>query len=225
MARVLVIEDNADLQQLLSIALNKDGYEVHYAFNGKEGYERILTLQPDIILLDLMMPVMNGMEVIKLVTTNTIVRDIPIIVMTAHGDRPDMLESNIRAQGVREYMRKPFEMTELRSKVRRLLTQYPRAAMTPVQIAKGHVRLDTKLRTLWIDDRRIATLPPTRSDVLRVLIGAPGAVARERLLKEVWGDEGSVAALEKTIQRLREDLGPVESRRLQTTAEGYELVG
>lgn len=225
MARILIIEDNGDLQELLSVAFNHEGYEVSYAFNGQEGYDRILALQPDIILLDLMMPVLNGIEVIKLVTTNTSVRDIPIVVMTAHGDKADMLEHSIKAQGVRAYLRKPFEMAEIKGIVRRLLAQYPRRAVPSAQVAKGELRLDTKLRTVWICDRLVTTLAPIRAEVLRVLIEASGPVTREKLLKEVWGAEGSVAALEKTISRLREDLGVEGAQRLQTTADGYELVG
>ncbi|MFI5346381.1 MAG: response regulator transcription factor [Elusimicrobiota bacterium] len=225
MARILIVEDSGDLQELLSVTFNREGYEVYYAFNGKEGYDKVLAVQPDILLLDLMMPVLNGVEVIKLVTSNTLVRDIPIVVMTAHGDKADMLESSILAQGVREYVRKPFELAHLKSVVRRLLAQYPRRAVASSQVAKGRVRLDTKMRTLWIEDRRIATLSPTRAEVMRVLIKAEGPVRREKLLREVWDSESSVAALEKTIQRLREDLGPIEAGRLQTTADGYELIG
>ena len=225
MARILIIEDNGELQQLLSLTFTREGFDVHYAFNGKEGYDKILSLQPDVILLDLMMPVLNGMEVIKLVSTNTSVRDIPIIVMTAHSDHADMLEHSNNAPGVREYVRKPFEFAHMKKVVNRLLSQYPRKPRDVTQVAKGQVRLDTKMRTLWIDDKRVATLPPTRAEVLRVLLEASGAVKREKLLTEVWGDEGSVAALEKTIQRLREDLGTSQAQRLQTTPEGYELVG
>ncbi|MDE2490568.1 MAG: response regulator transcription factor [Elusimicrobia bacterium] len=225
MARLLIIEDSGDLQQLLSLAFHREGYEVYYAFNGKEGHDKILAVQPDVILLDLMLPIMNGVEIIKLVTANAAIRDIPIVVMTAHGDKADMLESSVRAQGVREYVRKPFELAQIKSIVRRLLAQYPRRAAPAAQVAKGKVRLDVKLRALWIDDRSAGTLSPTPAEVLRVLLAASGPVGREKLLREVWGAEGSVAALEKTIQRLREALGPEESKRLQTTAEGYELVG
>lgn len=224
MAKILIVEDDGDLQNMLSIALNQEKYELHYAFNGKEGYEKVLSAQPDVILLDLMLPVLNGVEVIKLVTTNTLVRDIPIIVMTAHGDKADMLESSIKAQGVREYLRKPFEIAKLKSTIRRMLTQYPRKAAAPSQVAKGVVRLDTQFRTLWINDRMVATLSPTKAQVLRALIESKGALKRDKLLQAVWGDEGSEAALEKTIQRLREDLGE-HAQRLQTTAEGYELIG
>ena len=224
MAKILIVEDDGDLQNMLSVALNREKYEMHYAFNGKEGYDKILSIQPDVILLDLMLPVLTGIEVIKRVTTNTLVRDIPIIVMTAHGDKADMLETSIRAQGVREYLRKPFEIAELKSLIKRMLSHYPRHPTTSTQLAKGAVRLDTQFRTVWVDDNRVATLSLTKAEVLKYLLEAKGPVKRDKLLAAVWGDKGSIAALEKTIQRLREDLGP-HSERLQTTSDGYEIVG
>ncbi len=224
MARVLIIEDDGDLQHMLSIALNQEGYEVHYAFNGKEGYEKILSVQPDVILLDLMMPILNGVEVIKLVTTNTMIKDIPIIVMTAHGDKADMLESSIKAQGVREYLRKPFEIAEMKRQIKRMIAQYPRKSAAPAQVAKGAIRLDVKFRTVWINDKMIATLSPTKASVLKILLDAKGPVKREKILTAVWGAKGSASALEKTIQRLREDFGS-EGQRIQTVSDGYELIG
>lgn len=224
MAKLLIIEDDGDLQQVLSVVFNREGYELHYAFNGKEGYDKMLAVQPDVVLLDLMLPVLNGVEVLKLVTTNTSLKDIPIIVMTAHGDKADMLEHSIKAQGMRAYLKKPFELGDIRSLVRRMLTQYPRNPVTAAEVAKGEVRLDLKFRTVWVKDRMVATLSPMKASVLQVLLETKGAVKREKLLQSVWGDKTSVTAMEKTIQRLREDLG-AEGRRLQTTAEGYELVG
>ncbi|MDD5657852.1 MAG: response regulator transcription factor [Elusimicrobia bacterium] len=225
MPRILIVEDDGDLQQILSLAFNREGFETHYAFNGKEGYEKILALQPDIILLDLMLPILNGVEVIKLVTSNISVREIPIIVMTAHGDKADMLEQSIRAHGVREYVRKPFEIKALVGLVRRLIAQYPRVAAPQSEVAKGEVRLDTRFRTVWISGQAVATLAPTRASVLKMLLEAKGPVKREKLLQAVWGSNEHVSALEKTIQRLREDLGPEGGKRIQTTEDGYELVG
>lgn len=224
MAKLLIIEDDGDLQQVLSVAFNRAGYELHYAFNGKEGYDKMIALQPDVVLLDLMMPILNGIEVIKLAATNTSLKDIPIIVMTGHGDKEAMLEHSIKAQGVRAYLKKPFELKEMTALVKRMLAQYPRNPMTASEVAKGAVRLDVKFRTVWVNDRMLATLSPMKASVLQILLGSKGPVKREKLLQAVWGEEGSVPALEKTIQRLREDLGD-EGRRLQTTAEGYEIVG
>jgi two-component system phosphate regulon response regulator PhoB len=225
MPRLLIIEDDGDLQQVLSFACNREGFETHYAFNGKEGYNKILALQPDLILLDLMLPIMSGVDVIKMVTSNTSVRDIPIVVMTAHGDKADMLEQSLRAQGVREYLRKPFEIKSLISLVKRLIAQYPRNPAPPAEVAKGEVRLDTRFRTVWISGQTVATLSPTRAEVLKMLIEAKGAIKREKIISEVWGSGDHVSALEKTVQRLREDLGPEGGKRIQTTGEGYELIG
>ena len=224
MAKLLIIEDDGDLQQMLSIVFTREGFEVHYAFNGQEGYDKVLAIQPDFLVLDLMLPVLNGVEVIKRVTNNTLTRDIPIIVMTAHSDKADMRENSIRAYGVREYLRKPFEVSELKSLVKRLLANYPRQVAEPTHIAKGAMRLDTKFRTVWVNDARVATLSPTKAELLKLLIEAKGSVKRERLIQSVWGKDGSVGSLEKTVQRLREDLGE-HAQRLQTTADGYELIG
>jgi DNA-binding response OmpR family regulator len=224
MAKLLIIEDDGDLQQVLSLVFNREGYELYYAFNGKEGYDKMLAVQPDVVLLDLMLPILNGVEVIKLVTTNTSLTDIPIIVMTAHGDKAEMLEHSIKAQGVRAYLKKPFELGEIRSLVRRMLSQYPRNPVSVAEVAKGEIRLDIKFRTVWIKDKMTATLSPMKAALLQTLLQAKGPVKREKLLHAVWGSEGSIPALEKTIQRLREDLGD-EGRRLQTTPEGYEIVG
>jgi DNA-binding response OmpR family regulator len=153
-------------------------------------------------------------------------RDIPIVVMTAHGDRNETLEKLIKAEGVRGYVRKPFEMAEVRGLVRRILAAHKREGAGGAKIVKGEFKLDPKLRTVWVSDRLVATLSPTLAEVLRVLLEAEGPVPREVLLKSVWRDkEGSVAALEKTVQRLREELGGRDARRLQTTSSGYEIVG
>lgn len=224
MARLLIVEDDGDLQQLLSLALTREGYEVHYAFNGQEGLDKALALQPNVVLLDIMLPVLNGREVLVRLSENTLLRDIPVIVMTAHGDKPEMLEDSLRAQGARAYLRKPFDMAEMKSLVRRVLAQYPRRASSPSLTAKGQVRLDKSFRTVWVGDKHVATLSPLRASVLEVLISAKGSVRREKLLQAVWGKNGSSASLDKTIQRLREDLG-LEGARIQTTPDGYELVG
>ena len=224
MSRVLIIEDDGDLQQLLSITLNRDQHEVHYAFNGREGFDKVLQLQPDLILLDLMMPVLNGVEVLRMLSANTLVKDIPVIVMTAHGDKADQLERSLDGNGVRAYLRKPFDLGEMRKLLRRLIEQYPRHAVPGAEIAKGEVKLDTRYRTVWVQGKLIATLSPARAKLLTVLIESRGPVARARLMHAVWGASGKDASLEKAIQRLREDFGDAAAR-IQTAEAGYELIG
>jgi DNA-binding response OmpR family regulator len=224
LARILSIEDDAELQHLIGVSLFKEGYEVHYAFNGKEGLEKIFSLHPDLILLDMMLPILSGVEVIKQVTSNTQTRGIPIIVMTAFTDQANTLEQSLKAQGIREYVQKPFRVTELVSLIGRTIESSPQAPPPPNAISKGGVKLIPQYRTVWINDQMVATLPHKRAELLRALLEAKGAVKREKLLDHLWGPSASMNLLEKTIQRLREDLGPA-ANRIQTTADGYELVG
>jgi DNA-binding response OmpR family regulator len=225
MSRILIIEDEGSLQELLALAFFNEGYEPHHAFNGKDGLNKILSLRPDVVLLDLMMPIMSGIEVLKRVNEHAELRAIPIIVITAHADQPEFVEQNIRLYGAREYVRKPFQIGELVRLVARLIAQAPAKKGAPKPVAKGAVRLDLQFRTVWIDDQLIATLSPHKADLLRLLIESEGPVKREKIQSEIWGPGDHVAALEKTVQRLRDDFGPKESRRIQTTPEGYLLVG
>ncbi|MBI4345826.1 MAG: response regulator transcription factor, partial [Elusimicrobia bacterium] len=160
MARILSIEDDADLQHLIGLTLHSNGFEVQYAFNGKEGYEKILSMHPDLILLDLMLPGMNGIEILKAVKSNKEVRDLPIIVITAYGDDVSMLEHSVKALGAVEYLRKPIEMSVLVSHIRRALAASPKLEAPPEEIRRGVIRADPRFRTLFINDRLVATLPP-----------------------------------------------------------------
>ncbi len=221
MTRVLSIEDDADLQRLLAITLVAEGFEMHYAFTGPEGYEKAITLHPDVLLCDMMLPGYGGPELIKRLKANPATRDVPIIVMTAFYDTASLVESEIRKLGVIEYMRKPVRLSELVRALRRLEPDKP-AAREPAAVSKGRLRLEPTSRGVWLDDRLIATLPPTRFSALLALAEAAGPVARARLMRRVWNRDDCESSLEKTIQRLREDLG-LAAGLLRTTDDGYEL--
>lgn len=219
-----MIEDSGDLQALLSFALNGEGYSVDYAFNGKEGYEKILATHPDLVMLDLMLPGMNGLEILEKLSVNQNMQTLPIIVMTAHGDAKDKIERKVKSFGAREYVRKPFNIKDVIGLVGRTLSRQAAATTSSKNISKGGVRLELGYKTLWIEDRLVATLSPYKVKLLELLLGAKGPVHREKLILGIWGKTGNPAVLEKLVQRLREDLGE-ESRRLQTSEEGYELIG
>jgi DNA-binding response OmpR family regulator len=227
MAKLVIIEDDPELQHLLGLTLYKQGYECTYAFNGKEGFEKILAGPPDLIVLDLMLPVLSGAEVVKLVMENPALRTIPIIVMTGWGGDADRLEKSLRAQGVREYVKKPFVISELVGLIDRVLRQHPaKSAPKARRVGKGDVQLDLRMRTVWIADKLAATLPAQRAELLKVLLESAGPVSRQKLIHAVWGGEkAGAAALEKAVQRLREDLGPAQRSRIRTTPEGYEFLG
>lgn len=233
MSRILSIEDDHQLQFLVGTALFREGLEVHYAFNGQEGYEKILSLNPDLILLDLMIPVMNGIELLKKIKSNKATADIAVIIVTAYGDHNNgvnLMETSVKALGAVEYLRKPFSIADLISKVKNTLEKFPRtnnetaSTIADGELRKGVIRADPRTRCVWIKDRLVATLPRKRFELLNRLMEKSGPVSKEALLKELGYDNSQINTLEKNLQRLREDFG-TEEFRIKTSTSGYELGG
>lgn len=221
MHRILSVEDDPDFQHLISIALRNQGYDVHYAFTGPEGHEKALSLNPDLILLDMMLPGMNGPEVIARLKKNKATKDIPVIVLTGYPAGANFRESEAMALGAVEYLRKPVQIEELLKSLRRLLSG--RKSKAPFAVwERGAVRITPESKSVWIGGRMAANLAPKRFEVLFHLLQKEGASPWEELLRKIWGREGTKNDLEKTVQRLREDLG-AEGWRLSTTREGYQL--
>ncbi len=221
MARILSVEDDPDLQHLVSYALRNQGFEVHYAFTGPEGIEKTLQLNPDLILLDMMLPGLNGTEVVRRLKEQKATRDIPIVVLTSYPDDADFLESAVRALGAVEYLRKPVRLEELVGHVRRLLDG--RGGKAPFCVReRGEIRAILETRTVVIGAKTLVGLPAKRFEVLCVLLRTDEEVPWEDLVREVWGADGTKNDLEKTVSRLRQDLGP-DAHRLSTTRRGYRL--
>lgn len=221
MARILSVDDDPDFQHLISIALRNQGFEVHYAFTGPEGHEKALSLNPDLILLDMMLPGLNGHEVIKLLKKNKTTKDMPIIVLTAFSAGANVFQSEIMALGVIEYLRKPVQLEALVKAIRRLLSA--RKTKPPFAVWKrGAFRIVSETKSVWIGGTMVASLAPKRFEVLFHLLQCDGELPWEELVLKVWGRDGKKNDLEKTVQRLREDLG-AEGYRLSTTRAGYQL--
>lgn len=222
MQRILSVEDDPDFQHLISFILRRQGYEVHYAFTGPEGHEKALSLNPDLILLDMMLPGLNGIEVVKLLNKHKSTRDIPVIVLTAYPSDVNFFESEIQAIGAVEYLRKPVQSDELISRVRRLLSG--RGNRPPSAVwERGTLRILPDSKTVWIGARMIANLAPKRFEVLFHLLQSKGEVPWQDLVFKIWGRDGTKNDLEKTVQRLRADLGS-EGYRVSTTRAGYQLI-
>jgi two-component system phosphate regulon response regulator PhoB len=228
MARILSVEDDEHIQHLIGQVLFQQGYEMHYAWNGQEGYEKVLSIKPDLILLDLMLPIMNGVEFLEKLKQQKPVRAIPVIIVTAYGDEADMLKYAVEALGAESYIRKPINFQELVRSVKVVLAQTaakPRVNGKDQELRKGAVRGDPQLLTIWIDDRLVATLPYKEFALFETLIKSPGPMKKEELLRELGYEAGQGDALKQVLHRLRDSLGAVESKRIRTTPEGYELLG
>jgi DNA-binding response OmpR family regulator len=221
MSAILSVEDDPEFQQLVSRILRNQGYEVSYAFTGPEGHEKALMLRPDLILLDMMLPGLNGVEVVKLLKSHKETRAIPIIVLTAYPFDATFFESEVKALGPIEYLRKPVRTEELVARVKFLTGGRAPAASAAVW-ERGAFRLFPESKTVRIGARVAANLGPKRFEVLFHLLQSGGEVPWTELVRKVWGRDGTKNDLEKTVSRLRDDLGP-EAYRLSTTRRGYRL--
>lgn len=125
MALILVIEDNPELQEFLKVALGTEGLEVVAALDGKEGLDAAAARKPDLIILDMMLPTMNGLQVIRALKADPALKAVPVIVTTAYYSDVEFLESALRSEGAVEYLRKPVKVDELLLAVKKNLA--PRA--------------------------------------------------------------------------------------------------
>ncbi|MBI5596845.1 MAG: response regulator transcription factor [Elusimicrobia bacterium] len=229
MGRILSIEDDSDIQQMMGQALFSEGHEMHYAWNGEEGWEKLLACDPDLLLLDLMLPVLNGVELLQRMRAHRPMRSTPVLVVTAYGDDAGMLRHALEALGAERFLRKPVEQRELRRLVAAELSAHPREPerrQAPERrlVRKGSVGVDPLLSTAWVDGRPVGTLKGKELAALCLLAGSPGPLVRAALMDGLGYRPGQDDALKQTVHRLRAALGDAHKARVQTTADGYELV-
>lgn len=223
---VLVIEDEASLASTLSYNLRKNGFNVHSAHDGVEGLQAARREHPDIIVLDLMLPKMDGLEVCRRVRAES---DVPILMLTAKSEELDKVVG--LEMGADDYLTKPFSMRELMARVRALLRRSSTRddADDTSKIAAGNIALDLRGRTVQRDGAEIA-LKPKEFDLLFFLAKNAGQVfTREQLLEHVWGYDffGGSRTVDVHIRWLREKLeaDPSRPRHILTVrGVGYKFV-
>ena len=206
--RILVVDDERLLVKGIRFNLEKDGYEVDECYDGAAAVEKAEQTAYDLIILDLMMPVMDGLEACMHIRSKS---DVPIIMLTAKGEDTDKLIGF--EYGADDYITKPFNVLELKARVRALLRRSG-ASAAPEQggalLKSGTLTLDPERRTAWRAGEEI-DLTVKEFDLLELLIRNPGKVySREALLNTVWGYDyqGEERTVDVHIRRLREKLEP-----------------
>jgi DNA-binding response OmpR family regulator len=224
--RILIIEDEPDLLRGLALNLKAEGYSVLTASRGDAGIEQALRERPELILLDVMLPGMNGLDVCRELRKRGF--DAPIIMLTAKAEEMDRVVG--LEIGADDYVTKPFGLRELLARIRVRLRRHGPVAEGGAKLRFGLVEVDFEKHEALRQGKRI-DLTAKEFEVLRLLARHRGEiVTRDRLLEEVWGYESypTTRTVDNHILRLRQKLeeDPSDPRYiLSVYGEGYKFVG
>ena len=224
--KVLIVEDDSNIAQLLQLYLEKEGFETQVASDGGQGVSLFHSFAPDLVLLDIMLPVLDGWSVCKKIreTDKT-----PIIMMTAKGELEDKVSG--LEMGADDYIVKPFEMKEVMARIHAVLRRYggDQGGRKKLTFDKLVINMDSY--ELLVDGKRVDT-PPKEMELLYHLAASPNRVfTRNQLLDEVWGFDyfGDSRTVDVHIKRLREKLEGVSDQWSIKTVWGvgykFEVVG
>ncbi len=225
--RVLVVDDEESIRRLLTYSLGKSGYEVVEAVDGAAAIAAIDEHKPDLVILDVMMPVMDGHEVLHRLRSSRDTSRMPVIMLTARNADADKVYG--LEIGADDYMSKPFSMSELMARVRALLRRaMPQiedaAAATTLEV--GSIRIDKSARRAYSDGRELF-LTMKEYDLLSFLAQNLGtAFSREKLLGEVWGYDyfGDMRTVDVHITHLRSKIGFPAADMIETVRGiGYRM--
>lgn len=206
--KILIVEDEANIRELLRLYLEREGYTVLEAENGVEGIKKWKSDKPDMLLLDVMMPVMDGWAVCKEIRAES---DVPIIMLTAKGETADRVSG--LEMGADDYIVKPLEMPEVIARVRAVFRRMaPDDA--PEKLSFDNLVIDKQAYDLVIKGRRVDA-PPKEIELLYFLASSPNRVfTRAQLLDDVWGFDyfGDTRTVDVHVKRLREKLEGVSDK-------------
>jgi len=221
---VLVVEDERNIADLLQLYLEKEGYAVTIAGDGAQGLEKFRAIQPDLVLLDVMMPVMDGWQLCRAIRAES---KTPVIMLTAKSETDDKVAG--LKTGADDYITKPFEMKEVLARIEAVLRRSDRCQ--PGEAARrldfDKMSIDMDAFELTVNGKKVDT-PPKEMELLFYLASSPNRVyTRNQLLDEVWGFDyfGDSRTVDVHVKRLREKLeGVSEQWSLKTVwGVGYKF--
>ena len=221
---VLIVEDDRNIAELLQMYLEKEGYAVTIAQDGGQGLTKFRAIQPDLVLLDVMMPVMDGWGVCKAIRTES---QVPIIMLTAKGETDDKVHG-LKA-GADDYITKPFEMKEVLARIEAVLRRFVSSGTEAKarRLIFDNLIIDMDAFELTVQGKKMEA-PPKEMELLYYLASSPNRVyTRNQLLDEVWGFDyfGDSRTVDVHVKRLREKLeGVSDSWGLKTVwGVGYKF--
>ena len=225
MYNILICDDEADIVSALEIYLRSDGYATFSASNGKQALEKIMKEDIHLVLMDIMMPQMDGLSAVAKIRE---ISNVPVIFLSARSEDTDkVLGLNI---GADDYITKPFNPVELSARVRSQLRRYTKLGGTQIEnaLSVGGITLSEKSRSVTLDGEPL-TLTPTEYEILRLLMKHPGEVmSPKEIYRRVWNDDpyGAESTVAVHIRHIREkiEIDPASPRYLRVVwGQGYKI--
>ncbi|TFE27889.1 response regulator transcription factor [Cohnella luojiensis] len=221
--RILIADDEPGIANPISYAFRKEGYEVETVYDGQAAFDKALSFQPHVMVLDVMMPKMTGYEVCRKLDNRS---NMGIILLTVKNDIVDKIVG--LEMGADDYMTKPFDLRELIARVKALLRRLEKKEPETESLELGPLTVHLQLRTVFVEGNSVE-LTPKEFDLLVLLLSHPERVyTRDELLDAVWGMEyaAGTRTVDIHMQRLRKKLGYSGQRMLLTVfGVGYKAVG
>ena len=221
--KILIVEDEPDVVDLLALQLRKaGGFSIATAQDGAEGLKKARAELPALIVLDLMLPRMSGLEVCKILKTDASTHHIPIIMLTAKAEEVDRIVG--LEFGADDYVTKPFSPREMLLRIKAILRR-GQSELAEENMTRGSITIDSARHRVLVAGRPVV-LTAVEFKLLSMLMQRPGRVqARDRLLNEVWGYETAIdtRTVDTHVRRLREKLGKAASAIETVRGFGYRL--
>lgn len=214
--RILLIDDEDDILEFVKYNLARDGYEVFTASNGAEGLQTALKVKPHLILLDMMMPVLDGIETCKALRRSPVLKNVMIVFLSAVGTEETQLQGY--DAGADDYINKPIKMNILRSRVQAILKR-----ITPVEESSKNIKIDREHYQVLKGDETII-LPRKEFALLELLHSHPNKLfTREEIYANVWGNKVVVGdrTIDVHIRKLRQKIG--EEHIITVKGVGYKF--
>jgi len=202
--KTLIVEDDPDICEILSFNLEQEGYDVEIFHNGQKAMDSLLSTQPDLVLLDLMLPGLNGLEFTRIIRKDENLKNLPVIMITARSEEMDVLHG--LEQGADDYITKPFRPKEVIARIKALLRRHLRDEDKIYELGGLNVNFS---KHEVDEDGKVIDLTPKEFRLLKALIDAKGRVlSRDQLLDKVWGFDyyGDPRTVDVHVRRLRQKL-------------------
>lgn len=220
MAKILIVDDDLHIRELLHLFLSNEGFEIYEAVDGLDALKQLESIQVDLVVLDIMMPNMDGWELCQEIRA---FYDLPILMLTAKRETSEKLKGF--AMGTDDYLAKPFEPLELVARVKALLKRYQISISQTVEI--GNLYLNRKNYVVQVESQE-SSLPLKEFELLYLLASYPGKTfTREQLIEKIWGYdyEGDERTVDVHVKRLRSrfDQSVVDFQIQTVRGLGYRL--